>query len=544
MNPGLTFLLRKLSLGNLRYWRRRARGVKGFLVLFTALAIIALIVLQQQYAVTRLRDMGGLGRMEDSLRLYAPPGMLILVLLSLAKGALYFKPAEVQFLFPAPISRRQLLVYHVVSRLRIHVFSAVWLSLFLCSYAPLWYAVPLAAFLFFAFMQLLTQASGILLATADERLAQRVRRLGFGGIALLLLSLFAALKIHFRDADLKTITEQIARAPLVHALGWLTRPFLEVYLAPSPDAMLRWSGVALAIVTLLFLALIASDVAYQEDALRQAGRLQQALKRMRSGGTLAALAPSKNRLSVPSFPSLGGAGTIAWRHCQEMVRNLSGLARMGIGLIIWIGTLVVLASGERADRPNFILMPLAMVVLFTPIMTGNTAFDFRRDLDRMALLKSLPLSESAIAAGQIFPQALLCSVWQMVAVLAVAISSRQLAPELMLAIFIVLPPLDWIMTAADNLLFLLMPYRPPTRDPGRIPFMGRMMVVTLIKMIMLIAIFALAAAAAWVAWSMLGQSLLLTALVVAGFLASAAWPLTHLVGVAFRAFDVTRDIPA
>ena len=69
--------------------------------------------------------------------------------------AAYTKPRLTRrfaaFLFPAPIGRRQLLVYNVVSRLRIQALSALWMAAFALRYVDSWLAGYMGCFLILAF---------------------------------------------------------------------------------------------------------------------------------------------------------------------------------------------------------------------------------------------------------------------------------------------------------------------------------------------------------------------------------------------------------
>ncbi|MFO0980150.1 MAG: putative ABC exporter domain-containing protein [Planctomycetota bacterium] len=546
MNKGLVYLLRKGPRAAWRQVRRRFRGVKGILLLIATLLILALMIVPQFLSQAQLRQHGAPPDVDDALRRYASPAMLLLILITTSKGTLYFKPAEIQFLFPAPVSRRQLLLFHVLTRLRVHVLSAIWMSIFLAPRAHCFYAVPVAVFLFLAFLQLTTQAGGLLLAALDERVAKQVRRLYLPAVLGLVAVLLVAMRAQLREADLATVARALADSPMVQALAWITRPFLEAFLARSVADLALWSCVSLAILVVIFGALMLVDVAYTEDALAQAKRVQQALKRMRTGGAFTATGPGKSRLRVPALPRWHGAGPLAWRQLQEIARNLGGVLRIGLIMAIWIAAPLIGRGAQGAHSPEgfeFIWVPLGLVVVMTPLLSANITFDFRRDLDRMAFLKSLPLSAAAIAAGQILPMVVLFSLWEVVGVTAIACISGTVPAQLALALVLLIPALNWVVMALDNLIFLLLPYRPPTRDPGRLPFMGRIMVVMFVKMISLFLLGGLALLAGYLTWHFLSPSFLLCGTMAALLFTSASWPLTCAVGAAFRSFDVSKDVP-
>jgi hypothetical protein len=55
-------------------------------------------------------------------------------------------------------------------------------------------------------------------------------------------------------------------------------------------------------------------------------------------------------------------------------------------------------------------------------MTQNLVLDFRRDVDRMAYLESLPLSPFALALGQIVPAMLILIILQVIAFAVLALA--------------------------------------------------------------------------------------------------------------------------
>jgi hypothetical protein len=201
----------------------------------------------------------------------------------------------------------------------------------------------------------------------------------------------------------------------------------------------------------------------------------------------------------------------------------------------------VMRGGQAEAIPSAALLVPLLTML--PMMTMNFAFDFRRDLDRMPLLKSLPVSGLALAVGQVVPTTLLLSFWGAIGVVLTAVTLGSIGPALSTGIVLCLVPFNAVLVAMDNVLFLLMPYRIVSRDPGRMPFMGRLMIVVFLKMLLLVFLVALAAIPAAIVWTATRGSTLATALAVAAFLAISTVPMCYAVAAAFNAFDVSRDVP-
>lgn len=95
---------------------------------------------------------------------------------------------------------------------------------------------------------------------------------------------------------------------------------------------------------------------------------------------------------------------------------------------------------------TFLLLPTAL------------RFDFRRDLDRLATFKSLPITSAAAAIGQTLAPVLLATVFQS-GVLALAVAARSLPAHYVAVTMLVMVPLNVLVFGLDNLIYLLYPYR-------------------------------------------------------------------------------------
>ena len=95
---------------------------------------------------------------------------------------------------------------------------------------------------------------------------------------------------------------------------------------------------------------------------------------------------------------------------------------------------------------TFLLLPTAL------------RFDFRRDLDRLATLKGLPITPAAAAIGQTLAPVLIATLFQS-GVLAFAVAARSLPPHQLFMAMLVMIPLNVLVFGLDNLIFLLYPYR-------------------------------------------------------------------------------------
>ena len=86
--------------------------------------------------------------------------MLLLVVMtivtSLGERALYFSPSDVDFLFPAPFSRRQILVYKILGSVTAAIYIALIFPVSLAIYIRSWPAAAVGCFLAWLMINSLT----------------------------------------------------------------------------------------------------------------------------------------------------------------------------------------------------------------------------------------------------------------------------------------------------------------------------------------------------------------------------------------------------
>jgi ABC-2 type transport system permease protein len=543
MNPGLVWLLARGPVGRVRYLRRHVRGVKRVL-LATGLLAYLLVILGTMIATSVSGAFAERAeRLSGPIREIAPPALLLIALLGVSSGTgLHFRPAEIDFLFPAPLSRRELLLYNVISRL-VHVaFLSVWAPIALMMYGHRWYAVFAGTFLGLAFVQLTAQGASLVLATAGERLSRQLRLLARVVVTLATLAVlaFAAPRLSAGAGVIEAAREVLA-SPAARVITLPAIPFVECFVARDLPTFAAWTLGCIAILGALVALMMLLDAAYLEAVLASSRTVHETLRRLRSGGA----APARRRRSPsrlpPALPWFAGAGPIAWRQAVEVRRNARGLVTLVASVVVMIVVTHLLAS--RADPRRGLGTVVALSIVLTTILTHLVAYDFRRDLERMAFLKSLPLSPLAAAAGQLVAPTILFSAVQL-AMVATAIGViGHIPPPPVVWLVALLPLVNWIVAATDNVIFLLYPYRLATDDPGNLGFMGRLMVAMFLKLLCLLAVGGVAALLFALVWHVTGGSIPAGGLALAALLLAASVVATRLVARAFEAFDVTRDVP-
>ena len=545
MNPGLLYLLARVPLSKLRQMKRRAKGLKGALVFGIALLMFGLMILPQ-FLASRQLDPARMQRTSDIIRLWGPPALLLFSLLfGVAPARIVFKPAETALLFPAPVSRRELLLYHVAGRFLTIVLTALWLSIFLRRFAPSYFGALAAAFLYFAFLELLGNIAGLSLAAFGERVSARFRK----GVvlAVVLLIVGGVIWVQSRlpaQVDPVAAARTLAQTPAVRLASGIMLPFVEIFMATTPAAFVQWSLVSLGMLAASLIVVLSLDVAYTEAALVQSRRAQERLQRLASGGRWSSTGKEANS-SLRPFPFWGGAGPLAWRQCLVIVRQSKGILLKSLCALPLPIILAYTRRGMRGQSETAGLLTSAASTAFVGFMLIHQFnSDFRQDLDRMPYLKSLPIRAWAMTLGQILPNVLLLTIVQAVVLACMQLYFGTSIPLMCLLLFAVLLPYDTVLAAVDNAIFLFMPYRIMPKEAGQPQFMGRTMAVMFIKIMISYVLIGLAAGAGALAWFCVEKSLPVALLAAGFFLFAATIPLLQLAALGFSKFDITKDIPA
>jgi hypothetical protein len=543
MNAGLWLLIRMNAWGKLRFFARRARTVRGALGMLAVAAFFLFIAGSQLAEVYAGEPI--VRPAPDRLRLWVPLVLLALLALEAWVGrALAFTPQEIGFLFPAPLSRRELLAYHVVSRLGVRILSGVWASIFVYRYSGNPPAAIAAVVLTMVFLHLTAELMALGTASASAYSSPWVGRVFWGAVAASFAwSVGSGISAAPDGSAPEAVVRSVAGSLPVRVATLPMRALAELYTAESARAALLWGTAALGVIALQGALLMVLDVAYTERSLATSRRHLERLRRMRGGDSAGVSRPWKLRVRVPALRLAGPGAPLARRQLLEMLRTPRSLLLPLLLPALYLGIFVAvpLLRGERPDEESvWAAVGMSMMI---PILLPNVGFDFRRDLNRMAYLKGLPLSPLGVAVGQLFaPVALFVAAqWGMLA--SVAAASTAVPRVWLLAIALLGPPLAWAMVATDNLLFLWMPYRVSVDGAQNVQFVGKGMLILTVKVVVLAVLGALAGAAGLGVWTLAGECVLAAALAAAGVLALGCVPLTWGVGALFRAFDVTRDVP-
>ncbi len=484
---------------------------------------------------------------------------LVSALTSAGDKAVAFTPGEVDFLFPGPFSRRQLLIYKLGKSAIAALLTGLILSFALLRNATLWIACYVGIFLSLLFIQFLSTALVLLAQTVSEKAWSRGRRLVIGAVVLLAVlgfrTVMAGHSLSGPNAiDVPELLQQFGRTQTGEVLLAPFNVFGQAITAQRvfPD-LASWASVAALIDVALLGLIIRLDSNYLEAAAGASQRRYARIQRVRSGGMMTLGSAKTARRSLPRFPFFFGAGPIAWRQLTSATRSARGLLVVIVVLAACLGPFFLAARQPhaaggpttRAVGSISIKALLSTLGWFSVLLASLLRFDFRADLDPMESLKTLPLRAWAIAAGQLVAPVVVLTVTHFILIVAVWNSfTTSHGDRVLLAAGAALSlPFNLLLFAAENLTFLLFPTRPAAVGPGDFQILGRQIFTLGLRTLIVVFGAGIAAGVAIIAYSLSGDSSLVLTSVAALVMIIEAAALTPAIGWAFSRFDPSMHMP-
>ncbi|QOV92265.1 putative ABC exporter domain-containing protein [Humisphaera borealis] len=550
MPPALRHLIRLQLRGIFRSALRRAKTPRG--AIFFAFGVLVFIawltpaILSAQVAKPKPAEV------RNVMPLILLGIGLLTTFTSAGEKAIAFTGGESDFLFPGPFSRRQLLLYKLFKGTAVAAITALIVSIAIYRNATYWIACYLGCFLTLLFVQFGSTAALLVGQWLGGKFRSRGRLLAMACIGLMLLiALRAAVGENGWNlllVDPRVVIQRLARTPTGQVLLAPFTVLTEIITAERlwPDLPI-WTLAGVVINAALVWVIIRLDAFFLEAAAGATDRRHERMRRLRSGGAMAVVAPATSRRSVPMYPRWGGAGAIAWRQTTHAFRASRSLLVVLLVIAVAIGPFLIASS--RANDPNSVLIPVfAAMAWISVILTSVLRFDFRADLDTIETLKTLPLSPSAISLGQVLTPTVLLTIIQWVVLAATTAvtwnypAGAAARPALMVAAVVVLP-FNALMIVAENIIFLIAPTRPAAAGPGDFSALGRQIFTLAIRAVGVGIAGGIAAVFAVVVFVFAGNSLVAAtavALVVLTLEVAAALP---LLGFAYRRFDPSVHMP-
>ena len=389
-------------------------------------------------------------------------------------------PTEREMLIGAPFGREQIVGYRLFSIALAAVLKAVCFSLVMLPDIRVWPAALMGMLLALIFTDLLRMLVEVLAYGATPRQFYWMRG------AVLTLAIGAGLSALISATCLPSSAhDSVWPAPfgfaisMVQALiglhetapGWLLmRPFAmfgQLILCSTVNAscLVSFAACVLAVVLIARLLFIVDAALMVRRRERARKSFDQLARQSRIIGTAQRTAQRTDgqRVHSPRIAKrLGGAGTLMWLQYRGMMRYRTTLL---LSLIL-PGFLSLLPLFTQADNSQMLFQVVGSLAFYSfVLLPAALRFDFRRDVDRMVVLKALPFSPTAITVGQLAAPVLMCTLFQLV-VLAISWCIRPYPLSLLVPAIAVLIPVNALIFCVENLIFLLYPYRPNQEGIG------------------------------------------------------------------------------
>jgi ABC-2 type transport system permease protein len=400
------------------------------------------------------------------------------------RAALGFTEAEIAFLFPAPITRRALVHFRLLSAQFRSLIGAVVMTLLSNRWSFLGGNALTHAFgWWFIFSTLNLHFSGAnftLTRLSDAGFgATRRRILTFLLVAVVLAvtawRLPAAMRLPVLDDSsvLRPFTDWITTVTAATPLGWVLWPFKLVvgpFLAPDLRGFFLTLGPALAVILLHYLWVVHSAVAFEESSIDYAQKRTARIAAWRSGQGRLGGAPTKARAEPYRLAGIGRPElAFLWKNL------LSTWPYFTFRVLLGCAAVIIIAMSWMRSHPiwNGALPVVGMVAgfigLYLLIIGPQFARqDIRSDLANADILKTYPLSGWQIVLGEMLtPVAILSGVlWLALLTFALAFSSTNpawawLTPQVRIAcglgLALIVPLLASLQLLVPNAAALVFP---------------------------------------------------------------------------------------
>ncbi|MEK6374106.1 MAG: putative ABC exporter domain-containing protein [Acidobacteriota bacterium] len=497
-------------------------------------------------------------------------GLVVLAMMVLAwalpqdSGGLQFSEAEIAHLFPAPLRRRDLLLYKIIraqpqalgSAIAFFIFGwrrswliGVWAALSVLSIYFIFVALGRARLklMHIGFIARLVIVSVILTALANFAIKDVIKRHPIRKTAT--------------HADVMRLIDKPFRTGAVNAALFVPRFFSGAAVAPTP-ATLATSVAGLAGLGFLFFVLAARmNVSFEEASIVASAKRAARIERMRSRQS------GKMEISVRRFGPLFRLAETGTPEVAIFWKNVIALVRTGFGIIVLMLVLAVLMIGiavwshEETAYTVIGSMFLFMAAFFPIAAPQMFANDLRLDLARSEVLKSYPLAGDKLVAAEM--AAPLFAIGALNALFAVCGSvlirlgehSGRLAqfagtPQFVVTVLILTLPVCAVLLLIRNAMPLYFPAwtMRPADDPRSFVTIGNRIVVLFANLIAL-AIALIPAAlvflpSLWIAVKFFSGNAIFVAVATvpaAAVIVFEVWLGVKALGARFDALDVSNE---
>lgn len=340
------------------------------------------------------------------------------------RRALVFTPAEVLFLFPAPLTRRTLIHYKLWrAQLMVLLNTLIW-TLLLSSErlgAGSWFrAVSLWVIL--STLQLHRLGASFVRTSLVQHGARGLRRLGVPLIiaALLMIGLIAlgigAVPIigaaaHQGPGEVIDALVRASHRPVPATLLWPFRVMARALAATTAAAWLAAIGPAVAILIAHYVWVIRSDAAFEEAAADASFRRAREISERRQGAPATASAGGSRPL-YRLGPTGNPAAAIFWKNLNMLARR--NRVMLGVALAAGLGAVAFIVSLRPAGAAADVIAAMALMYGGILYVGGSQVIrnDLRSDLLHLDILRTYPVTGAALVWAESAASAVITSAVQ------------------------------------------------------------------------------------------------------------------------------------
>ncbi len=467
-----------------------------------------------------------------------------------------FTEAEVAFLFPAPLSRRQLIHYKLLDGLITSLLSALFFTVMSIGLRHGW----LGALRHFGAWWILN-ANLSLHQSAAAFSISRLSALGLGSRLRrgLLLGAAAVIALGLLFFSFYSDVTQLK------FLLWPARLFVRPFLAPDLLSYALALVPLLGLLVLQYLYVHRMEAPFEEASIARAQKTAETVANMRAGkGVRFGSGKVKARGEPFRLGSrLPPEFALLWKNLMAAPPYLNRKMFVGAAVVIyiavrWLQSLPPPTSKFAVAFGVISLVLLGYLVVFGPQLARN---DLRGDLLNADMLKAWPLPGWRIVLGSLLaPAMILASIaWLLVFAAALAFypgagKMLWLTPQLriagVIAITVVLPALCMLQLLVPNAATLLLPAWAQTGRPttGGMDVMGQRLIFFVGQFLCLLAVLLPAIFLGWFTYFitqwLIGSAaaVLLAVVPVLAIIGVELWLGLHWVGLRFEALDISAEL--
>lgn len=389
---------------------RRARQPRYAVALIAGLAYLWFIIGPRRQAVFTGVQPDGTAHLAYAL------GCAVLVaswwLFGSDEVALNFSTAEVQMLFPAPLTRRQLVAFKLLQSQMLIVVNVLFWTALLGRAPGSIVERPVSLWIVFTTLYLHRVGSSLVRESAAEHGAAGLRRhlAAFIAVAAAAVAVvwgiatqMPALRAAIASGNTLGAAVAVLHSPTSKAVLYPFRLMLAPVFTPSPS---DWFGAvlpALVIVALHVAWVLRTDAAFEEAAAANASRRALVLAKRAGRTSMPAAGSVRRRFRLPLPVHSTPAAAIAWKNILALGRTLAVRTVIAVVLIVALLLFFLNQLMPETDKLSVLAGRLAlafalMLFIVGPLWVRN---DLRLDMLQLELLRSFPIRGAALVRAEL-----------------------------------------------------------------------------------------------------------------------------------------------